>query len=277
MKLFKISAVNSNFNKAKSFSDIPKGTLFVKFVYAVHDVLLCNFLAKKMKRWYNKNPGQVEKDFSFRFRGKESYLYMQHFPEMINVIYQNVSDIKSRKRLSQIWYQSIKIREALSYSVRIEDFNENDLEQMEKAARELFIACCLFYQRMSPSLWTLCNVAPYHAKQCLKLHGLGLGCNTMEGREQKHQVIAKYANNTTFQNKWPMIFRHEFVQLIMLRENGFDDVRYRKRGTRYIPPSSDKSCLSCFSVYHVNSENKLCRNCDSDHFKEVVDAVKKVY
>ena len=28
----------------------------------------------------------------------------------------------------------------------------------------------------------------------------------MEGREQKHKKISKYAENTTIQNRWPVIF-----------------------------------------------------------------------
>ena len=38
----------------------------------------------------------------------------------------------------------------------------------------------------------------------------------MEGREQKHQKNSKYAENTTEQNRWPLIFRHEFILLIHL-------------------------------------------------------------
>ena len=51
----------------------------------------------------------------------------------------------------------------------------------------------------------------------------------MEGREQKHQMIAKYSENTTPQNRWSMIFRHEYLQLIYLRLNGYDDIKYLKK------------------------------------------------
>ena len=33
----------------------------------------------------------------------------------------------------------------------------------------------------------------------------------MEGREQKHKKISKNAENTTIQNRWPVIFQHEFI------------------------------------------------------------------
>ena len=67
--------------------------------------------------------------------------------------------------------------------------------------RKLFLTFCNQDTSITPSMWVLCNVAPHHAKQALSLYGLGLGVNSMEGREQKHQRIKKYAGNTTFQDK----------------------------------------------------------------------------
>lgn len=75
MKLFKICASQTDFNNAKSFSDIPGNSLFVKFVTHVHDKMYCNFLSKKIRKWYNENSGKTEKGFSFRFRGIESLIY----------------------------------------------------------------------------------------------------------------------------------------------------------------------------------------------------------
>ena len=67
----------------------------------------------------------------------------------------------------------------------------------------------------------------------------------MEAREQKHQKVKTYAENTTFQNKWPLIFWHEFLQEIFLREKGFDEVRYVKRKRKYMPGILEDSCLTC--------------------------------
>ena len=87
---------------------------------------------------------------------------------------------------------------------------------MKRCAHLLFKPCCLFDQRVTPSLLTPCNVTPVNAEQCLKSYACRLGCNTMEGREQKHQKISKYAENPTEQNRWPMKFQHEFILLIHL-------------------------------------------------------------
>ena len=77
------------------------------------------------------------------------------------------------------------------------------------------------------------------------LYGMGLWINSIEACEQKHKKIKKYAENTTFQNKWPMIFRHEFLQEIFLREKGFDEIRYVKRQHKYMPDILEDSCWTC--------------------------------
>ena len=42
-----------------------------------------------------------------------------------------------------------------------------------------------------------------------------------------------------------MIFRHEFLQEIFLRERGFDDLRYAKRQNKYMPDIQEDSCVTC--------------------------------
>ena len=125
------------------------------------------------------------------------------------------------------------------------------------SGKNLFKVSCLSGTSVSPSLWVLCNIAPHHAKDTLSLYGLGLGINSMEAREQKHQKIKKYAENTTFQNKWPMIFRHEFLQEIFLRERGFDDITYTKKQNKYIPDILEDSCSTCRLKMHQD----VCHLC----------------
>ena len=115
------------------------------------------------------------------------------------MLFSNITDKYVLKRLLQVHYQSLNLRKLLLYSVRISDFTHSDLENMKRSAHLLFKTCCLFDQRFTPSLWTLRNIAPVNAEQCPKSYGFGLGCNAMESREQKHQKISKYAENTTVQ------------------------------------------------------------------------------
>ena len=274
MILFKIAIGQmSSGSGVKCFSEIPADSLFIKFVDFLRKEMGCNFLATKIKRWFNDNGGKYEKEFAFTFRGKESFLYMKHFPSLIKMLFVNVTNKAIKKRLIEVHLQSVYLRKVLSYTVRITDFSVEDLNLMKKTAKDLFKICCMFDSKISPSLWTVCNASPVHAEICLTNYGFGLGCNTMEGREQKHQMIAKYSENTAPQNRWSMIFRHEYLQLIYLRLNGYDDVKYRKKTASYIPTVDiSLSCGICRAIIDSGIKCLLCNDPVMLQAMKVLDA-----
>ena len=126
---------------------------------------------------------------------------MKHFSCLIKMLFVNVTNKVIKKGLNEVHLQSVYIRKLLSYTVRITDFSLEDLNFMKKTAKDSFKICCMFDSKISPSLWTVYNASLVHAEICLTNYGFGLGRNTMEGREQKHQMIAKYSENTTRQNR----------------------------------------------------------------------------
>ena len=69
-----------------------------------------------------------------------------------------------------------------------------------------------------------------------------------------------------------MIFRHEFIQLIHLRENGFDVVNYLKRSKRYVPDVVENHCKSC----GLKLQDEKCFICDSDLMKVVKREIEGV-
>ena len=94
--------------------------------------------------------------------------------------------------------KSIYYQQLLSYSVQITDFDLKALDEMKQEKLSLFRSCCAFDGKILPSLLTLCNPVPFHAGKCLHLYNMGLDCNTMEVQEQKHQIITKYAEKSTY-------------------------------------------------------------------------------
>ena len=62
----------------------------------------------------------------------------------------------------------------------------------------------------------------HHLADMKTKYGMGLGLNSMEGREAKHVFICKYSNNTVYQHRWQQIFMHEFVTLIWLHSRGLN-------------------------------------------------------
>ena len=110
-KLLLISTSQSEFKNAKCFKDVPTDSIFFKFVSFIHDNMMCNFLSIKIKKWFNESGGKSEKVFSFRFQGKESYLYMRHFAELIYMLVNNVNTERVRLRLHEVFYRSPSICE----------------------------------------------------------------------------------------------------------------------------------------------------------------------
>ena len=76
-----------------------------------------------------------------------------------------------------------------------------DVSEMISVGKKLFRACYLYDSSISPSMWCFSLVAAVHCQESIETLNWGLGINTMEGREQKHQIIKKYSDNTTVQNR----------------------------------------------------------------------------
>ena len=104
----------------------------------------------------------------------------------------------------------------------------------------------------------------------LYMYGLGLGAISMEPHEQKHQVLARYSENTTPQDRWNMIMTHDYMASIYIRENGFDECKYEKSKHRYLPALHDTKCSNC----GLTKSDSGCRLC-TDMLLNVVKHVDK--
>lgn len=233
----------SNLSLFKTYDAIPSNNIFRSFLLFVKVEMNLNMLSKKVSSWYDESK-QGQKEFVFRFRGEESYGLLKHFPVLFSKFLPYFTHHSNNMFLS-LFKQLLLLRKLISYSVRVIQFDENDLSDMFTTAKELFQLVCATSSSVTPSLWVLCHIAPHHANQTFTSYGLGLGINSMEPREQKHQKIKKYAENTTHQKKWELIFRHEFIQLIYLKEKGYDELNYNRKGKCYIPKFVQGSCEHC--------------------------------
>ena len=92
----------------------------------------------------------------------------------------------------------------------------------------------------------------------------------MEGREAKHIALAKFTRNTQFSNRWLQVFRHEYVSLVWLRENGCDEIVHNETSGVYIP----KRCYSnqfCHCGQPKQANDEKCSFC-SAQLRRVVSA-----
>ena len=136
----------------KCFNEILADSLFIKIVNFVRKQMDYNFVATKIKWWFNDTGGKYEKEFSFRFRVEESFLYMKHFPSLIKMLSVNVTNNAIKKQLIEVYLQSVYLRKLLSYTERIRDINLEDLNLIKKTTKDLFKICCMFDSKKSLSL-----------------------------------------------------------------------------------------------------------------------------
>ena len=274
IKLLKVAGSLSE-SRNSSYKDLKKTDFLRKFIEFIRSNMGCYQLAKRLVKWYNETGGKLDSEFNYRFRGKESNIYLRKFQLLVQMMLQNLNAAPAKiiHRVHEVCYQSILLRKVVSYSVRVVNFDKKVLQNFENESYDLFKACCILDQNVSPSLWTLCKAAPVHAAVTYKDYGLGLGVNTMEGREQKHQAIKRYAEKTTFQDRWGRIFRHEFIQMVYLREKGFDTKIYRKRPTTYLSDTTDSNCRKCGLTFE---RGDMCLICDSTAMKSVEKEIAKL-
>ena len=92
----------------KSFHDLSEGNLFFDFIQSVKNGMNCNFLAEKIIAWFNENQNaKKQKDFAFRFRGKDSYNYFQNFPLLILNVIRKVNKAKKASLIQVFMSQFI--------------------------------------------------------------------------------------------------------------------------------------------------------------------------
>ena len=75
MKIFNIVVAESKLpSSIKAFKEIAENNLFHRFLMYVKSDMNSNYLVKKLIAWFNDNKeSKKERQFGFRFRGKESY------------------------------------------------------------------------------------------------------------------------------------------------------------------------------------------------------------
>ena len=92
MCLFQIGVSQSKLQSVKCYREISAE--YYKIVNFIRTAMNCNFLHKNIVRWFNDNLGKTEKDFTFRFRVKESLMYLKDFPMLIQMLILPILAIK---------------------------------------------------------------------------------------------------------------------------------------------------------------------------------------
>ena len=144
IKILNVVTAESRHDKAKSFREINENTILFKFCVYIRRNMGCYFLVTKLSQWYNETGGKLDKDFTYRFRGKESYAFLQHFPGLIKLVIDNVKQKNTTHRLLELFLQFFHLRHIVSLMTRIESFDEALLKLLENHCRMLFKLSIVF-------------------------------------------------------------------------------------------------------------------------------------
>ena len=91
------------------------------------------------------------------------------------------------------------------------------LAKLTNLGHKYFTAVRLFTGTgVSGTVWSGGHLAPVHTQWAYDRFGTGLGITTMQGREAKHVQIERFAKNSLYKQRWPQVFRHDYISKIWL-------------------------------------------------------------
>lgn len=259
--VIKESMAKSTLQHCKKFEDIPKDACFSRVVTVLADEVKVNRVAKKLVSWYDETQGK-KGDLQYRFTGKDSRLLCHNFMRLIKYLRCENDTQKQKQTVLALAYIGRRLRDCCSIFNRI-DIDSTQLDKLKKDASEYFCANKLFLPYpINPTIWTLGKVLPVHAKDVYDKYKQGLLTVTMEGREAKHIALHRLSLNSSYSRRWLDIFRHEFIMLIWLQEQGHDAIRYTESKDIYIPQRVFNDNQYCYcGLEKANPEDESCCFC----------------
>ena len=260
-------------NTIHRFEDVPKTAPFSKLVNCLLKQANLQRLANKVKRWFNDTNGSG-KDFQYRFTGKDSRMFLHHFMSIIDSLSLPSDCNKQTFFLHVFVYICLQLRQCVSLFSRVINISKQDLKDLKQHCSNFFRACCLFTPTITPTVWNIGHIIPAHAQDVYNKYKLGLNVVSMEGRESKHVAIARYSSNTNYSGRWEQIFRHEFIQLVYLRERGYYDSENLTYKQTYVPSHVTEG-KSCFCGFRLGSDQGKCSYCSHAYQADIQESVQK--
>ena len=175
-----------------------------------------------------------DKGFSYRLTGKDSKLVLHGFMYLVNAIKGDSEDPKLLMKLMYIVYIALKLRDCASI-FSMYHVTPQVVQELPNLCHEYFKAVALFTGSVSGTVWSIGHLVSSHTQRVFEKYGTGLGVNTMQGREAKHVQISSYAKNSLFKERWPQVFRHDYISKLWLPLRQPSLLTYHKARDSLIP------------------------------------------
>ena len=185
----------SNLGKCDSIFDVPPNSCFGKYYHCIRFMVKATRLARKVRKWFAGDRAK-NKQLEYRFTGKESRLFCHTFMSIVLSLKTDADQESHTFKLHVhvFAYTALNLRDSVSLFSRITISGE-EVQNLQKVCSNFFRATSLFVSS-TPTSWTIRHVVPLHAQQLCDSIGMGLGVNTVEGREAKHIALANFTHST---------------------------------------------------------------------------------
>ena len=139
-----------------------------------------------------------------------------------------------RLKLATIAFCCLKLRDAVSMFSRV-IVDKEVLIEMKSCCLQFFNAVSLLLLNVTPTVWTVGYAIPYHSDLLFQKYGIGLGINSMQGREAKHVCLQQYARHSSVSRRWHNVLKHDYISSVFLRKQDPFHFAYHKTRSSYIP------------------------------------------
>ena len=181
-------------------------------------------LVKKVKCWFREG---CKKSFAYRFTGKETKVFCRKFIFVLNSLSSGSDGQELQLRIAAIAYCCVQLRDAVSYFPRV-NIDQVGIDKCKKACQYFFNANMLLLNKITPTIWTVGYAIPRHVQIIFDKYGLGLGLNSMQGREAKHVRLAQYAKHSTKTTQWHMVLQNDYIANVWIRKQDPCHTSYTK-------------------------------------------------
>ena len=245
-------------------STLPNETPLKKFMLSVKNEVGASRLYKKLNKWLKEGR---KKKFEYRFTGKETKCFCHKFMFLIDSLSRESDTGPELLRLVSIAFAALQLRDSVSKFSRVET-DEAICQELEVHCQLFFNTCSLLLKSVNPTVWTVGYAIPFHNKALFKEFGLGLGINTMQGREAKHVTLSSFARHATLTTRWRLVMRHEYISSIWLRKTDPFHFRYAKCKDKYVPKEAHLPGY-CYCGFKMGENQAKCVYCSSSLYKAV--------
>ena len=253
-----------------SVSDLPDDSPFLAYLNTLKDTLKLSRLVKKLMHWFKDGR---KGSFSYRFTGKETKVFCRKFGFVIQSLSNTENSPQVKLRLAALAFCGQQLRDAISYFSRV-NINEQEIKMCQQACQHFYNICALLFKEVTPTVWTIGYAVPRHLKILFDKYKVGLGINSMQGREAKHVRLAQFAMHSTKYTRWSMVLRHDYICMyVWIRKQDPGHNSYSKYQESYIPKVVSLENY-CYCGFPIGNQGSKCHICSSSIYMDVAQTAE---